>query len=265
MRRTGGFALIAALWLIIALAGVVGLATGTARLGQTETLNRIALARGRWAAEACLAIAQARWDQGRLADTGTVDLGQQTRCSWRLTDPTTRLNVNVADSAELAPIVCPHPDRACGLDSLLRLRDAAPLTDLAQAAVVPGVDSSALALLTVDGPGSITANSAPPVVLRVVPGMTAEARWRLENRRLMGRPYPSLDALAADLSPPARDVVLAHYADLAGQITFTTSLLRLTSLGWVEGMGAADRLHATVELLVVPLSGRLATVRRRMW
>jgi len=264
MRRDTGFALIAVLWVVVALGGIVGLAAGAARLGQRESINRIALTRGRWAAEACLAIAQARWDEHALADTATVDLGGRTWCAWRLTDPTARLNVNTADSGVLATALCGGRS-PCAADGLVRLRDTAPLTDLVQAAAVPGLDSASLALLTVDGPGTVNVNAAPAPILLALPGLGPEAVARIEMRRLAGRPYASLDALAADLSPPARAALLARYGDLARQVTFTAPALVLTALGWVDGVGAPDRLHATIELLAIPLQGRLTLVRRRMW
>src|SRR5258705_10766181 len=92
-----GFALLTVLWLITTLSAVVGVALATTRLGQRVTLNRIALTRGRWAAEACLAIVQARWAQHRVTDTATIDLGRGMRCAWRIEDPTARVNVNTAE------------------------------------------------------------------------------------------------------------------------------------------------------------------------
>jgi type II secretory pathway component PulK len=100
MTGDRGFALITALWLIAALTAVVGLGAATTRLGQQTTVNRVALVRGRWAADACLAIAQARWRDRRLADTATIDLGRRVRCSWRVEDPGAigpeSVNVNAA-------------------------------------------------------------------------------------------------------------------------------------------------------------------------
>jgi hypothetical protein len=264
MRRSLGFALIAVLWTVTALTAIVGLAVGAARLGQETSFNRLALTRGRWAAEACLAIVQARWVQHRLADSGSEGLGRDARCAWRLSDPTARLNVNVADPGELAAVVCSRRGTACGVDSLIARRRAGAFTDLEQVARVAGVDPGALPLLTVDGPGSVNVNAAPPAVLLAFPGLTHEAVARIEERRALGRPIPNLDALAADLSPDARSVLLAHYADLARQLTFGPPVLLCTTRGWVEGIGAVDRLDATIEVLVVPLPDRLAVVRRRM-
>jgi type II secretory pathway component PulK len=92
-----GFALITVLWLITALATLVGLSMTATRLRNQASANRIVLARGRWAAEACLAIAQARWTQQRLPDTATIDLGRGLRCAWTVQDPTARVNFNTAD------------------------------------------------------------------------------------------------------------------------------------------------------------------------
>jgi len=264
MSRRRGFALIAVLWTVTALAGVVGFAVGAARLGQQTSLNRLALTRGRWAAEACLAIAQARWVQNRLADTTTEDLGRGTHCAWELTDPTARLNVNEADPTELAALLCPGRAGGCPVDSLVARRRAQPFADLAEVAGVPGVDTTALPLLTVDGPGSVNANTAAPAVLLALPGFTPEAIARITESRAVGRPIASLDALAGAVSSAARAPLLAHYADLSRELTFAAPVYLLTTRGWVEGIGARDRLVAVTELMVVPVPDRLAIVRRRL-
>ena len=124
MKGIRGFALIAVLWTVTVLAGIIGLAVGAARLGQRTSLNRIVLARGRWAAEACLAVAQARWGQHRLTDTATVDLGGATRCAWELLDPTARVNVNTADRAVLVALLCPSRTAPCPVDTILVRRRA---------------------------------------------------------------------------------------------------------------------------------------------
>ncbi len=264
MKGSRGFALIAVLWTVTALAGIVGLAVAATRFGQATSFNRLALTRGRWAAEACLAVAQARWVEHRLADTAAEDLGRGVRCAWRLSDPTARLNVNVGEPDELAAVMCSRRGTVCRVDSLVALRHARPFTDLEQVGAVRGVDSAALRLLTVDGPGSVNANAAPPALLLAFAGLTPEAVARIADRRALGRPITSLDALAAAVSPDARSALLAHYADLVRQLTFAPPVLGLTARGWVEGVGAVDRLDATIEVLVVPLPGRLAVVRRRM-
>jgi len=146
-----GFALLTVLWLITALSTVVGVALATTRLGQRTTLNRIALTRGRWAAEACLAIVQARWAQHRLADTATIDLGRGMRCDWCIEDPTARVNVNIAER-EVLDRITPSAD------SIVARRRLNPLADLGE---VPDLDPT---LLTIDGPGTINLSAAPRAV-----------------------------------------------------------------------------------------------------
>lgn len=243
-----GFALLTVLWLITALSAVVGLALATTRLGQRTTLNRIALTRGHWAAEGCLAIAQARWVQHRLADTATVALGRGTHCHWRIEDPTARVNVNTADR-ELLERVTPNAD------SIVARRRVRPLADLDE---IPDLDR---ALVTLDGPGTINLSAAPKEVLLVLPGMSPESVERLLARRAVGRPIRSLDELAGLVSPGARAVLLASYAELARLATFAAPQLKLTADGYVEG----EPPRATIEVIVVPLPERLAVIRRRMW
>jgi type II secretory pathway component PulK len=254
-----GFALIAILWLITALAAVVGLALAGGHLGALASRNRVMLARGRWAAEACLAIAQARWVEHRLGDTATIDLGRTTACRWHVEDPTARLNVNTAGGDELL--------RALGSDSfvsaVLEARRSHALTDLGQLHGLAGWDSTMASLLTVDGPGTVNASSASPPLLAALPGMTPEAVEVIVSRRAYGRPVNSLDALAAELSPPARTTLLASYADLARQLTFAPPQLLVTADGWVGTPSEAP--FATIQVLVVPLPERLAVIRRRVW
>ncbi len=262
-----GFALIAVLWLITALAAVVGLALAGGRLGALASRNRIVLTRGRWSAEACLAIVQARWAQHQLSDTATIDLGRTTACSWRLEDPTAKLSVNSASREELLTALSPlsrHPSAVDSLvEMLLLLRRRGPLTDLGQINALPGWEPPWASILTADGPGSVNASSAPAPVLAALPGMTPEAVEVIVSRRSIGRPVSSLDALAGTLSPNARAILLASYADLAREITFTAPQLLVTGDGWV-GV-ASEAPHATIQLLVVPLPERLAVIRRRMW
>jgi len=242
-----GFALLTVLWLITALSAVVGLALATTRLGQRTTLNRVALTRGRWAAEACLAIAQARWVQHRLADTATIDLGRGMQCTWRIEDPTARINVNTVDG-EVLDLVTPNAD------SVIARRRVRPLADLRE---MPGLDPT---LVTVDGPGTVNLSAAPRAVLLALPGLSAEAVERLLARRAMGRPVGSLDELAGLLSPTGRDAFLARYADLARLATFAAPQLKIT----VGGMSRAPP-RATIAIIVVPLPERLAVIRRQMW
>src|SRR5207247_1808549 len=90
--------------------------------------------------------------------------------------------------------------------------------------------------------------------------MSPEAVDRLLGRRTLGRSYPSLDALAADLSPSGRASLLARYADLARSTTLGAPQLVVTAQGWVEG----QLPRATIEVVVVPLPERVVLQRRRV-
>ncbi|HEV8398626.1 MAG TPA: hypothetical protein VGQ18_02185 [Gemmatimonadales bacterium] len=244
----GGFALLTVLWLITALSAVVGLALAATRLGQTTTLNRITLTRGRWAAEACLAIAQARWAQHRLVDTATIDLGRGVQCAWRIEDPTARINVNTAEREVLGRVTK-------DADSIVARRRLHPLGDLDE---WPDLDR---ALVTTDGPGTINLSAAPREVLLALPGLSPETTDRLLTRRAVGRPIASLDELAGLLSPGARDGLLTRYADLARLATFSAPQLKITARGSLGGHPP----FSTITVLVVPLPERLAVIRRQMW
>ena len=252
-----GFALIAVLWLITALVSLVGLSLSPVRLGNQATTNRVILTRGRWAAEACGAIAQARWAQHRFIDTATIDLGRGAHCGWRAEDPTAMVNLSVADPEVLHALGASE----AFVQALVEHRRLAPLEAIEKAAELPAFDSTLFGVSTLDGPGTVNLTAAPRRVLAALPGLTSEAVDRLLYTREVGRPIANLDELAAQLSPPGRAALLARYADLARTTTFSSPRLELTLSGWVEG--SAPR--AQIELSVVPLTDRLAIVRRRQW
>jgi len=258
MSGRRGFALLAVLWVIAALVAIVGMGVGATRLGQYGADNRLDLERGRWAAEACLAIAEARWVEHHVSDSATIDLGRTAACQWRVDDPTARLNVNTVSRAILI-----RAAQSVGLgpgtvDSLVANR---PYEDTAQVRSVLEADTVLLLLLTVDGPGTINVNAAPLAVLLALPGFGDEAAEQLAASVRIRQPITSLDQLISS-TPGGRGELLAHYAELSALITFTTSQRLLTARGWV---GEAGGLHATIEELVVPLPERLAVIRRRVW
>ena len=247
-----GFALLAVLWVIAALAGLVGLGVGLMRVESLGSSNRLRLERARWGAEACLAIVQVRWVEHRMADSALIDLGRTTSCQWRIDDPTARLNVNTVPASMLISAGLP---RAVA-ESLVAHR---PYQDTAQLhALIP--DPGLLTLLTTDGPGTINVNAASPSLLRAIPGIGPEAMEQLNEYLRFGRPVLSLDQLVS-VAPGERSALLAHYADLSSLITFAPQQLLITATGWVGN----DEPHATVEALVVPLPDRLAVIRKRLW
>jgi type II secretory pathway component PulK len=265
MRRRG-FALLAVLWTLAAVTLAVGGTLAALQDGARASRNRILLARGRWAAEACLAIAGARWEAGRWADSATIDLGRTTRCAWHAQDPAARLNLNTADPTVLQRLFLsvgmPVEQASALLDSVLVHRRVAPFASPEQLRDVAAVPDALLALLTVDGSGSVNANAAAPQVLAALPGLGAEAIEVIVSRRASGRPLSSLDGLVAALSPVARAALLSEYAALARLLVFSPAQLTVEAAGWVAVDSTAPR--ATIEVVVVPLPARLAVIRRQL-
>lgn len=259
-----GFALLAVLWLIVALAAVGGVSVAGARLGAATTRNRVLLARADWAREACVEILRARSIQHPdLRALDTVNLGRGTWCTARVEDPGARLNVNQADRQQLVRVLCVlrDPSSAAVLaDSIITHRPYADVAELA-AAGIESVDLARLeGLFTTRGSGQINLNTAAPEVLMTVPGLTSEALSAILGRRAMGQRLASADELSSAISPSARDVLYADYQDFLHAATFAPSQLVVTVTGGAQG----TRLVAHEILTAVPLPERLAIVRREV-
>jgi type II secretory pathway component PulK len=257
-----GFALLAVLWLIVALVAVGGVSVAAARLGAATTRNRILLARANWAREACVEILRARYVRHPdLRAVDTVDLGRETWCTARVEDPGAMLNVNVADRQQLVRALSAVRDPlsvAALADSVIAHRPYAGVSELA-AVGIDSVDLDRLeGLFTTRGSGQINLNAAPPEVLAAVPGLTSEAVGAILARRAMGQRLVSADELSSAISPSARDVLYADYQDFLHAATFAPSQLVATVTGGVRG----TRLVAHEILTAVPLPERLAIVRR---
>src|SRR6266540_5538711 len=103
-----GFALLAVLWMLTALVLLAAAALAVARTGSQATRNRILLARAEWAREACGEILLRRWASPPAPPTArldSVDLGRGTWCTAALDDPSSRLNLNLADRAALVGVL----------------------------------------------------------------------------------------------------------------------------------------------------------------
>lgn len=241
-----GFALLAVLWLIVALAAVGGVSVAGARLGVATTRNHVLLARADWAREACVEILRARYVQHPdLRTLDTVDLGRGTWCTATVEDPGAKLNLNEASREHLVAVLS-----APLADSVIAHR---PYVDLSQIAA-NGLER----LLTTRGSGQININAAPREVLAAVPGLTSEAVSVILGRRAMGGRLTSADELAASISPSARNVLYAEYQDFLRAATFAPGQLVVVVVGGVRD----TRLVVRETLTAVPLPERLAIVRR---
>lgn len=261
-----GFALLAVLWLLVALTAVGGVALATTRLGAHTTRNRVLLARAAWAREACVEILHARYAQHPdVRGIDTVDLGRGTWCMARVEDPGAKLNLNAAEAEELRAVFSVVRDPLSADSIVVRVvarRRVRPFADVRELADLALLDSSTVdrlaALLTTRGSGQINLGAASPAVLATVPGLTNEAIEVLLGRRTGLRPLHSADELAAALSPSSRALLYGAYQDFLRATTFAPSQLVVTVVGGVR----RTQLVARETLTAVPLPERLAIVRR---
>jgi len=113
-------------------------------------------------------------------------------------------------------------------------------------------DSMLNAVFTVE-PGRIVLGRASLAVIASLPGIGEEALARIAERRARGVAVPDLNALAADLSPAARALLVSRYSDLTRLTTDQPDAWVLTA----RGGGYA------VEVRLAPAGTRAAIVRRR--
>ena len=243
MKRRG-FALLAVLWVVVALAALAAGAVERARADASLTGASVAAMRSRWAAEGCLAVAQSRLDAALrsgmpfgLPRQDTLVFASGARCTVDGYDPNTRFNPDSASAERQARF-----DSALAACCALRgaLRDS---------------------LMTGYGNGRINVNAAPAVVLATLPGLGPEAFRVIEEARTWRRPLSGLDDLVSRLSPAGRAVLLDHYAPLIGATTWRTGALVLAGRGWAPSAAAGS----AIEVLVVHGGNRAAVVRRRMF
>lgn len=268
MTNRRGFALLAVLWLVAALGIVAAVGLAAGRLGAATTRNRILLTRASWAREGCVAILMARLaedtstnpDSRPLRELPRVDLGRGTWCEARLEDPTSLINLNVADSTTLAHLLR-SPDQAALL--LAWRRAQGPLQDVAELRFIRGFDSSSVTALaevaTSRGSGTVNLNEASPEVLGALSGLPREALGIILSRRSARRPVTSLDDLLASLSPQNRAVMLSDYATWLGRVAFSTGQLVAHVTGGVD----ATPILSKVTLTLAPVVGRPPAVLRR--
>ena len=286
-----GFALLAVLWTLTAVTVLTGAAISVARLGSATTLNRVLLARAGWAREACVEILLARWAsppdplsalrRGGTTSLDSVDLGRGTWCSAMLEDPSTKLNLNLADRPALVTVLQAVEYRSVAVDSLadalLDWRDPdavprplgdessgnrnGPFADVRELRYVRGFPDSRVAglapVVTTRGTGVINVNAAPQAVLAALPGINEETVRILIMHRGTS-PLRDADALAGLLSPSARATLLASYPEFVRAVVFAPPQL----VGFVTGGVRGTPIRARVTLTTVPVGGRLAVIRR---
>jgi general secretion pathway protein K len=285
-----GFALLAVLWLIAALAALVAGGLALVRTGLGASSNRITLTRAAWAREACIDIMLARgFASARDGSIGVretrerVDLSRTTWCSLEVADPSGRLNLNLAsvdalqrligDSLADALLDWRDPDdvsRPLGAESDWYRRQGrfrprnAPLASFEELRLIRGFDSLRVRqladLVTVRGRGIINVNAASSRVLAAALQLPDEVISLLNDQRRLMRPVASLDYLISLVPPGHRANLMARYQELTQLLAFGPTELTVTATG---GVGESPLL-ARASVTVVPMPERVAVIRREV-
>ena len=289
-----GFALVAVLWVIVALGALSGASLVAARVGSKTSVNRILLTRATWAREACVDILRARFAADTMIrQVDTVDLGRGTWCAAELRDAGAKLNLNALDRPALVSLLAGRPldsrestTRVGKLaDAILDWRDAddsaralgveapwyrarnrrpprnASFADVAELVYVKGFDVPAVVELSrvLDvRHGRVNLNALSPRVIAGVSALRPAAARLLTEMRRAGGTFGSHEAVLRFLSE--RDVSLG--ADEFRRLVGETTLAPGGFVGLVVGGVRGSRLVSRVTLSIKPLDGRLAIIRR---
>jgi general secretion pathway protein K len=281
-----GIALLATLWLLAALSVVAASALTLARLEQGSALNRVALTRGRWAAEACLALLQGAAARDTLPEVvDSTDLGDGLWCRARVEDLGARLGATIENADALARLVG-GGERAAALLDWLDADDApregggerewylangqrppcnGPLAAMEELRSIRGFDSAMVAFLTpllsTRPTRRLNVNVAPAELLRILPGLEPAAADLIVQHRERGARFKDLDGLLATLPASLRAPALARYAELQGSTAFTPEQVEIH----LEGHVPESSIVARAMVLGIPVPGRLAVVSREEW
>lgn len=306
-RARRGFALLAVLWVIVAVSAVSLTSSLLAREGIAAARNRGSATTAMWQAHDCLERVRAAIADALLRDDPT---GMHRSSPWLVIDSVVRvspfldrtrcrvesraagssLDVNTADAEMLRAAF-----RATGVtssrvdslvDALLDWRDSddiprssgaerswyesagrvpprnASLASAREIALVRGFEMEPRlhAILDVE-PGRIVLARAPLPVIAALPGIADEALARLDERRMRGAPVGDLMALAGELSPEGRALMLGRYAELARLTSGEPEAWVITS----RARDAASPVTAMLEVRLVRAGTRAAIVRQRSW
>lgn len=287
MSGRQGFALLAVLWLIVALVSVAGAGIAVGRAGSDTSRNRVILRRAAWARDACTAILIARYSSSKpAAGIDSIDLGRDVWCSARVDDPSARLNLNRATSAQLqillgndslvdALLDWRDPDntpRAKGAERDFYLAERRPpprnaaLASIAELRQVRGFEQAPddwlSARFTHRGSGRINVNAASAAILASVPGLRSSDAALIESWRVSPSwSIRSLDELMSRLGPARVEELGSGIADVRSYLAFEPAELVIS----VEGRVGASPLRARAVLTSVPLPTRLAVVSQEVW
>lgn len=251
MRDRRGFALLMALWLLVAVGGFLAVDAVPHRSAGEAARNRIMLRQAGWSRDACQAIALAQIDRGEVPVRGdSSSLGRRRWCRAWIEDPSARININLADASTLRAVL--GADSL--VDALIDWRDAdaipqpqgseeqfyqrsgrtaprnAPFQSVEELRLVRGfearADTALRRLFTVDGNGLVNLNTSSLELLTAL-GLPEQDAQRLIGRRSMGWQVTAATDLAAEgITLPPGLLAIAGYG---------TPYILVVSEGWVSG------------------------------
>ena len=102
---------------------------------------------------------------------------------------------------------------------------------------------------------------APPVVLRSLPGFSSSVTETLMTLRASDPGAMGMPQLLGLLTPPARDSVVNHYAELIARVETQPHRWRLIA----QGRSGVPTVTTRMELLLGLGTDRITVVRRRYW
>jgi general secretion pathway protein K len=211
-------------------------------------------------------------------------------CDVRLQAVGSRIDVNSADAEVLGAVLhrlgIPDATRDSMVDALLDWRDAddvprphgaerqwcaangrfaprnGPFADVREIARVRGFEhlEGLDSMFSVE-PGRVSLAHAPLTVLAALPGMSEEGLSRIAEQRARGLATGDLTELMAQLSPAARQELLARYSDVVHVATSEPDAWILEARATI----GSPAITVVIEVRLVRAGDRAATVRRRMW
>jgi len=285
--REEGFALAAAVLLLVLVSGflldaalrarterrvawntsVEVRARTAARGGLAHALVRLRALQARTAAgggdEAALFAAWNRIDEiGR--ELGVVELPGGGRYQVTVHDPAALLPLNEATANELSRLfralgAGEETARTAALSIVDRRERVGPFAapeEVREVDGAAGLPREAERYLTVLGDGRVNLNTASAAVLGAVPGMTDEAVRMILSRRASGGLWRNLFELEAGLTPPARLELQSRFAELSRRAGFEPVVVEVVVEGTVEHgtvrtrlRGAGVRAGASVQVV----------------
>ncbi len=255
MRTDRGFALIAALWLLVALSALTLEVSLVARERRLAAANTLEAAQARAAADAGLEHARARL--AAVLRGGALDPWRQPEAELRRFFVALRVDAGKADRLAQAIMDWRDPDdlrRARGAERADYVHDGSPMLPrngpfptIEELGYVKEMTPEILTLarphLTLLGTGQVNLNAAPRPVLLALVGIGEEAAGVLLRHQEARRPIRSLAELSLELSSGARAALQAEATALLGRAAFETREVEAVSDGWAEGspVRARDR------------------------